>query len=438
MHQCSTSFNPGKQLVMKNKLLPFIPLLLISCTKYEVVQYESAKCYGNDIDLSNDKKLELVWQSLLKENKDSDISPYISTILLDDEVAFFYNYDNEIIFVDKVNRNITGHFEDPNSSLIEAKSHPEYGLIAFSNKSVHQGKNFNSFGLIHTFEEHLYPESRFMLFEDDAYFSFGSRGAKGAAAWIKSLKLKDHSIREWLYKNAEEEWPGGDTVVHSSAPAAVNINGRKLLFLNYRKIWDNYWQSQSYFECYELGDNPKLLWKKDSIYIWTQNHTAVYKNNVISLSSYGLISYDPFSSKILWTVETPPNKDKWLIKNIIILGNKIYLLDHERLLEIDADSGNVLYESKDLFSSQSNSGLTYFDGVLYWTGSENYHSYIFGLRVDDKKMVVKMRSPNLGKGYFCSLPGFGDRGIQIEEKTRLLYTNDGFFAQCFRIPNKYE
>ena len=64
-------------------------------------------------------------------------------------------------------------------------------------------------------------------------------------------------------------------------------------------------------------------------------------------------------------------------------------------------------------------------------------SKIFGMRLSDRKLVLSMNSPNFGKEPYLYDTNYYYNGLVIDPSTRLAYTADGFFAQCFRIPDKY-
>lgn len=119
-------------------------------------------------------------------------------------------------------------------------------------------------------------------------------------------------------------------------------------------------------------------------------------------------------------------------------NNKIYILEDGNLLIIDPEIGIIEYNSGQMFSDGANSNMTYFEGVLYWTAIDKGYSWIYGFRLSDKKLVLKMRSPNAGKPPYYNDAIFDRRGISIDPETRLGYTHDGFFAQCYMIPEKYE
>ena len=227
-----------------------------------------------------------------------------------------------------------------------------------------------------------------------------------------------------------------------SAPASFVTNMNDTLLRYGYVLWKG-----------NMGDvKTEILNKKDNSFMWGYNrakgvtldrNTLKYKGNMISVEQDSIYCIEPYSGKTIWN-KAPIHSQKpigWASRNALLVGSTISLLDQGYYVEISAENGNISYESPILYAAQSNSQMTYFEGVFYWTaiGADNdAYSYLYGLRASDKKVVLKMKSPNAGKAPYYNDTNFDWNGLQIDTETRLGYTSDGFFAMCFKIPESYE
>jgi len=118
-----------------------------------------------------------------------------------------------------------------------------------------------------------------------------------------------------------------------------------------------------------------------------------------------------------------------------IVEDKLYVNNRGVFMCLDAKTGAQIYGRADQNSSKNNSKKTYFDGVFYYTSLSE--GRLYGVRASDGKLIMNDRSPNKGGVPFYDSPNFGDSGVVIDEANRLLYTSDGHFALCFKIPENF-
>lgn len=205
------------------------------------------------------------------------------------------------------------------------------------------------------------------------------------------------------------------------------------------QFWKNNRVIKKTVEVYNKNSGT-LLWKDENKKLnIAQRRTLMWNGELFSFNTDSIYCLNPYTGKTRWSIAPIRNSIPigWSLDNVILKEGKIYFLNEGHFVEVDANTGNISYDSPEIFSPQSNSGLTYFEGIFYWTCAEKGYSQIFGIRASDHKLVLKMKSPNAGKPPYFNDTNFVNNGLKIDPQTRLAYTADGFFGYCFRIPVSY-
>ena len=92
-----------------------------------------------------------------------------------------------------------------------------------------------------------------------------------------------------------------------------------------------------------------------------------------------------------------------------------------------------MYVGEKVADGGIDSNISYYNGVVYWSTNDQAYSWIYGIRISDRKLVVRMRSPNWNKPPYYDDAIFDRRGLVIDPESGLGYTHDGFFAQCYKL-----
>ncbi|HQW12544.1 MAG TPA: hypothetical protein PLP06_10385 [Saprospiraceae bacterium] len=415
---------------MKLLYLIFNTLLLMSCHKEPLL----SPCKLPDCSDTIKPKytgLQLVWQKTLRP--DNQYSPGNSITLTDDYVCFQYDYtgDEKILMMYKADTS-SQRTDITYGGVHDVFYHPGVGLIVIDEYSVYTGSDLNSLHKIAT----VPSCGRFRLFNrligDYLYLTDVRVECEGYTAVFKMNVRTGAWYTDRLQKDSDYQ----DIKVNTlDGPAYIMNQGDTLYtYVKYVKIGD-----KPYITLETIRDHQTLWIDSNFVTTTLQENLIQYKGATIAASTRAINYLEPVSGLVIWS--TPPiaraSWPTWLASNVFLEDEKLCFLDRGHFVELDANTGSILYDSPELHFPTSNSMMSYFDGVFYWTAASGGYSWIYGLRYSDKKLVLKMRSPNDGKAPYYSDPNFAINGLHIDPKTRLAYTADGFFAQCYRIPEKY-
>ncbi len=415
---------------MKMSGLFFVFMFLLSCNKDNVISPVISK-----------GKLDLIWQLPLREDNEYTTTSN-SPLIINDDIVFFYDAvtsQEKMLFVNKKdNKVITRFFAPVRGDLKDRFYHPLTGIVTNDFQSIFTGHNPETMKKIATVPNDLYFGANNNLIGDFLYMNLRDENKKENYVIKVNVNtgdiIYDRIVKDDLYMDYDK--------ISLSAPASFVTNMNDTLLRYGYVLWKG-----------NMGDvKTEILNKKDNSFMWGYNrakgvtldrNTLKYKGNMISVEQDSIYCIEPYSGKTIWN-KAPIHSQKpigWASRNALLVGSTISLLDQGYYVEISAENGNISYESPILYAAQSNSQMTYFEGVFYWTaiGADNdAYSYLYGLRASDKKVVLKMKSPNAGKAPYYNDTNFDWNGLQIDTETRLGYTSDGFFAMCFKIPESYE
>ena len=417
-----------------NLIILSMVYILSACCREEMPS--PCKTPPCDSIVEGDSTLQLLWQKQLRI--DGEYTPYNSILITNKHVVFFYDYDEQekMLFVDKEDTSIKRFFGPNKGSYHDRFYLPEVGIIAIDYLSVFRGTGPNDIKKIASTTTELQYKTRNVLYNDHLYMNVRDDNKGENYIYKINVRTGEQTID---IKVKDSDYPQYDKV-SIGAPCFMTLTNGDII-ANYSYL---FWKGNQ-AEVISKVENYKtkqVLWTNNSGWINSfQENIITYHDNVISNGNWGLNCLNPYTGDTIWTTPVPVgDRDPrgWGGKNLLLVGNTVSELTQGHFTMFNADNGSVIYDSPLIFSPQSNSELTYFDGVYYWTAAQGGYSWIFGLRASDYKVVLKMKSPNLGKPPYYNDPNYDWNGLNIDPETRLAYTADGFFAQCFRIPEKWE
>ena len=399
-----------------------IVLLLQGCSKDPMI-----------INTPKIGELELSWQTALRE--DNQYSPTANNppIILNDDIAFFYDAVEEqekILFVSKIDHTVNRFFNQIQGNIKQSFFHQGVGLLAIDYENIFVGSNADAMKILSTVPENLSFGANNNLVGD--YLYMDDRNENTRTNYIYQVNVNSGELN--YYEIIRDDQYSDYDKVSILTPYDCIIGADTFFINNILKLKKNFGK----FDVININKSTKeTLWTKTN---QKQGYSEFinYNNTMICSGGDSLYCLKPLTGEKVWATPYIFTRDwkGWVPKNMLLVGDKLTLLDQGHYVEINAKNGNILYDSPELFLAQTNSKINYFEGVFYWTaaGTDAY-SYLFGLRASDKKMVVKMKSPNAAK--FNNETNFDWNGIQIDPETRLGYTTDGFYAMCFKIPENY-
>jgi len=393
-------------------------------------------CTTPDCDtIPKEVKLELVWQKPLRE--DGEYMPYNPVLITKDHIVFFYDAveQEKMLFVNKNDTSISRFYGPNKGNYLFRFYHPIAGIVVNDYKSVFTGYNSGSMKKIASAPDGSQFWANSNLIDDNLYFYDIRNDATGDNSVVK-VNIQTGELSYDKVVN-DSECPDCEKII-VEAPNFI-VTDKNDTILIYSTIFNKgNGNIISEVTAYNSKDKINPIWTSN---LYNRNGhkgvTTVYKDGLIILSD-SIINIDPYTAHVNWAKKVDSQLTGWAARNNIVIDNKMYVLNQGHFVEINLNNGTIDYLSSQLFFQQSNSDLSYFDGVFYWTAAQGGISWIFGLRSSDHKLVLKMRSPNYGKPPYYNDPNYDWNGLQIDPETRLGYTADGFFAQCFRIPESYE
>lgn len=420
------------------KLYYILSLFLMSCTKDPMPIPNPCKLPDcSDTITPKPEGLELLWQTKLRT--DGEYTTMDAHMVVGD--YFVTPYDNieqeKLLFIHKGDTS-TSRFYGPNKGgYLNYFYHPEVGLIVTDYIQVFTGKDAASMRLICSVPVSRQFESGGNLVGD--YLYIPARDDEKGENYIYKINIYSGNLTyDKIVRYAD--YPQYQKILIDGPSYFVTNEGDTLLTYGYTYLID-FMNARHKGEVIRKSDG-KVLFTDSITYKFSpyQHDLLNYQGKMIVIGSSFIYCIDPSDWSVKWS--TPYISSRrypgWLMSNSYILDNRICFLDQGHYVEIDAETGAILYDSPELFGEQSDSRITYFDGIFYWTAEHKGYSKIFGLRAGDHKLVLLMKSPNTGKPPYYTDTNYHTDGVVIDPATRLLYTADGFFAQCFKIPEKWE
>jgi len=389
----------------------------------------------SDTIKSHNSTLELVWQKPLRWDKEYTPAVYITDI--GDEVVF--NYDligqSKLYFINKIDTTGQRFYQPVRGAIKRQFYHAKVGLVAYDYKSIYAGNSAATMQKIASAPEGQQFSADGRLIGDMLYTFVRDYSAK--TSYIYKFNINDGTL-SIDYEIHDSQCPECETIIIYAPTLVVTQNGDSLL--NYKRLLSKIeGESINEIETFRLSNGDKsLIWQSNDrkAFIGTIG-TCLYQDISVGISN-PIYAIDVYTGEIVW--EQPNNvkgSDWYTIVEPVLIDNKIYLTSSGRFYVVNADNGVVEYESDIIYSSSTESKLTYFDGVIYWTASDGGASKLYGMRLSDRKLVLRMSSPNYGKKPYYNDTNYDKNGLIIDTATRLAYTADGFFAQCFKIPENF-
>lgn len=414
-------------------LITLIILGIWSCTPEPLPN----PCPNTPCDTSaimKDSILQLVWQISLREDREYTVGE--KPIIMKDYINFSYDAisQEKMLFIAKKDNSVQ-RFYGPNKGDYKDRFYrDDVGIIAIDYLHIFTGTDPDHMKMIASTTPELQYGSNNNLIGNFLYLY--SRDDLKKENYVKKVNIiTGHVTTDRIVK--DNEFPDYEQISIASPSYYTNPNYDTILNYSFF-LWKNSW-AEDYTDS-KLLTNNDLIWTKNKkkLSTWQRNMIS-YGKSLISIISDTIYSFNPYNGNFIWKKGgIHSGYAGWAVKGAHLLNRTISLLDQGHYVEIDAQTGATLYDSPEIFTPQSNSEMTYFEGIFYWTAAHKGYSWIYGLRASDHKVVLKMKSPNQGKAPYFDDPNYDWNGLQIDPETRLGYTADGFYAQCFKIPLIYK
>ena len=419
---------------IKHFLFGIITLITFSCTK----EPQPSPCRFPDCSDTLKTKpnvLELVWQKTLRA--DNEYTPNNKISFVGSFVCIQYDYieREKVLYINKTDTTSSRWANINPDNFVDKFTHPTEGIILIDHFNMYKGINSNSMKLFARSPENLQFFSKNKLIGDYIYSSFRDESLKVNYIYKYNVFSGEQILDE---KIPDSDCPECKYIIVYSPNLITTANSDSILV--YNNIYSQgHGVGTIKVKAYILKNNKRsLLWESDnprSLFGGLGN--TVYNNVAINLNN-PVYAVDIYTGKIVWEKPNNVKGSDWLtIVRPLIIEGKLYTISSGRFYVINPNDGTVEYESDEIYGSYTESNLCYFDGVIYWTAGYKGESKIFGMRLSDRKLVLSMNSPNFGKEPYLYDTNYYYNGLVIDPSTRLAYTADGFFAQCFRIPDKY-
>jgi len=389
----------------------------------------------SDTIKSHNSTLELVWQKPLRWDKEYTPAVYITD--LGDEVVF--NYDligqSKLYFINKIDTTGQRFYQPVRGAIKRQFYHAKVGLVAYDYKSIYAGNSAATMQKIASAPEGQQFSADGRLIGDMLYTFVRDYSAK--TSYIYKFNINDGTLA--IDREIRDSECSECKTIISAAPNLIVTNRGDSILLYYKLYSVDSDKDRWLIESFLLSNGNKTkLWESDNPKLGFGEVGSVAYNNFHINIGKTIRAVNTYTGEIVW--EQPNNvkgSDWYTIVEPVLIDNKIYLTSSGRFYVVNADNGVVEYESDVIYSSSTESKLTYFEGVIYWTASDGGASKLYGMRLSDRKLVLRMSSPNYGKKPYYNDTNYDKNGLIIDTATRLAYTADGFFAQCFKIPENF-
>jgi len=417
------------------KILALIITLIISIGCHKEILPSPCKLPDcSDTIKLKDNTLGLMWQKPLRWDKEYTPAVYITD--LGDEVVF--NYDlieqSKLYFINKIDTTGRRFYEPIRGTVKRQFYHSLVGLIAYDYKSIYTGNSAASMHKIASVPEGQQFSANGELIGDKLFIFV--RDDLNKVSFIYKFDINDGrlSIDRQI---KDSDCPECEQII-TEVPD-LQVSAKNDSFLVYYKYFTKGHGNGSWLTEVFLSKNETKtkVWESTENSMTCYGDGRMYGDYFIQVST-PITAINIYTGDVVWQKYNNIAAGKFRdITNGIFTGNKLNLISLGRFYIINADDGKVEYESDVIYSSSTESKLTYFDGVIYWTASDGGASKLYGMRLSDRKLVLRMSSPNYGKKPYYNDTNYDKNGLIIDTATRLAYTADGFFAQCFKIPENF-
>ncbi len=173
----------------------------------------------------------------------------------------------------------------------------------------------------------------------------------------------------------------------------------------------------------------------DSFYQGSGQTPVIVGNKAfVAYNDRNTSGYDLIAKKTLWTTAVKTGGFNFG-QALYYVNNKVYVKPGlENLYELNADTGDITWQDADC-GADLGINYVYYNGILYFTASDKLIAYDLATHKKLIKEVSPNRYPNKYIGnrtLHDANIGFG--GVTIDTTTGYLYTSDGYFAMCIRLP----
>jgi len=418
---------------MKMKLILFLTLFLSACTKEPLLP---KPCTTPDCDTTKPQSmvLELLWQIPLRLDKDYTVS-YACPITPDYAVFRYDAVEKEkLLFVHKSDTSHARFFGPNEGNYLNVFYHPGVGIIAIDSWSVFTGQNATSMKKLATVPNGLQFQARYKLLGDFIYGNLGYWNAQ--QQFIFRMNVYTGEI-EYL-RTVEHSECAECKLIGVDPPELFLLNDGTILMNNIIAYADEVAPGGKLKVVQELniisGDKIQPIKTEVDPKIYYKNITSLIYDNKLIVLSDSIYCIEPKSFNKLWVKEKKKvdNEVTTYVTDNILIENKIIRISNGHYTEINADNGDM-YVGEKVADGGIDSNISYYNGVVYWSTNDQAYSWIYGIRISDRKLVVRMRSPNWNKPPYYDDAIFDRRGLVIDPESGLGYTHDGFFAQCYKL-----
>lgn len=182
----------------------------------------------------------------------------------------------------------------------------------------------------------------------------------------------------------------------------------------------------------------KMEWSVQDFAITKQSSVQlpqIFDNKVFFQGSNEAFVFDCFTGQLVWSQYFPG--ESFFNANAVLAEGKIILKSEtDRMIALDALSGNIVWDNPNAGASQSN--MIYYKKKVYYETGEGGLGIIRAIRVSDGVITwtefPKNYTTYSGNTKFSGV-SYGLSGIAIDEETGLLYCHDRIFMQCIKIPD---
>ena len=172
--------------------------------------------------------------------------------------------------------------------------------------------------------------------------------------------------------------------------------------------------------------------------VWRQHHVdpfgvgnifpmMIANDKLYYVGSFHALCLDPLTGEILWHTAMGLLNVRCVEETPLVTDGKVLVKsDMTGLLCLNAETGSVMWQNNaEGSAAPSGRVVRYKEYVMYIGGLGNA---VYVHRLSDGELVYKLQTPNLKLDDDCTM-----RGLAVDEEAGLLYTTDGFFAQCYEI-----
>jgi len=299
-----------------------------------------------------------MWQKSLRS--DNEYTPNSKLTFASPYVCIQYDYtgNEKVLFINKEDTTSTRWTNPGSGGFVDRFYQPQLGIILVAYRAIYAGHDAASMEQITTVPNNLQFFAQNRLIGENVYANLRDYQNKINYIYRFNLFTREKSID---YEISDSECPECKIIIIYPPTLVVTQNGDSLL--NYKRHFSKIdGESITEIETYKLRNgNKSLIWRSNDrkAFIGTIG-TCLYQGISVGINN-PIYAIDVYTGKIVW--EQPNNvkgSDWYTIVEPVLIDNKIYLTSSGRFYVVNADNGVVEYESDVIYSSSTESKLTYF------------------------------------------------------------------------------